>query len=108
MIKYRSFQVLPYEALEKHEMMCDYKPVKCPACLLEMPQKNLPEHQFHCTSVLKTCENCQIAYKQNDPLSHHSEIVCLREQFQQYRFAAQFEIHELKAELREVQSNHFE
>lgn len=102
------FQVVPYEALEKHEMMCGYKPIKCSGCLSEMPQKNLLEHQSQCTSVLKTCEACHMAYKQNDSRSNHSEIVCLREQFQQYRFAVECEIQDLKQELRQVQSNYFE
>jgi endoglucanase Acf2 len=87
-------------------MMCGYKLVKCPACLSEMPQKNLPEHQLQCTSVLMKSENCQITYKPTAP-SLHSEINYLREQFEHYRFAAQSEIQELRQELRRVQSNYF-
>ena len=86
--------------------MCEYKLVKCPACLSEIPQKNLLEHQLQCTSVLMTSENCQITYKPNDPLSFHSEMNYLREQFQQYRFVAQSEIQELRQELRKIQSNY--
>ena len=87
--------------------MCEYKPIKCSACQLETPQKNWSEHQGQCQLTVKTCENCHIAYKPNDIHSQHSEIVCLREQFQQYRFAAQNEIGELRAELRQSQRNSY-
>jgi hypothetical protein len=86
--------------------MCEYKLVKCPACQSEIPQKNLAEHQLQCASVLMTSENCQVTYKPNAPPSFYSEMNDLREQFQQYRFAAQSEIQQLRQELRIVQSNY--
>lgn len=98
---------MSYEALEKHEMTCGYKLVKCPDCLSEMSQKNLPEHQLQCTSVLMTSGNCQITYEPNAPPAIHSEMDYLREQFQHHCFVAQSEIQELRQELRKVQSNYF-
>jgi hypothetical protein len=66
-----------------------------------MPQKNLSEHQLQCTSVLMTSDNCQMTYIPSAPPLPHSEMNCLREQFEHYRFVAQSEIQEL----RKVQGN---
>ena len=104
MIKIYSFQIIPYEALEKHEMVCEYKLVKCPTCLLEMPQKTLSEHQEQCTSVLMASENCYTTYKSNAPPSFNAEINNLREQFERYRSAVQSEIQQLRQELKKNQS----
>lgn len=96
---------IPYDALEKHELTCEYKPVQCSACQMIMSQKDWIEHQGHCQLAVKTCDNCQIVYKPNDVQLKHSDIVCLREQFQQYRFAAQNEIADLRTELQQSQRN---
>ena len=88
-------------------MICGYKPVKCPTCLSEMPQKNLPEHQLQCTSVLTSSDNYHTTYKPTAPISSHAEIDNLREQLEQYRSAAQSEIQQLRQELRNAQSIYF-
>jgi hypothetical protein len=84
--------------------MCGYQLVKCTGCLLEMLKKNLLEHQSQCSSVLITCEDCKIVYKQNNVLTHHSDRICLTEQFRQFRHESQNEIQQLKEQLRQAQS----
>lgn len=89
-------------------MMCEYKLVKCPTCLSEMSQKNLSEHQQRCTPVLMSSGiyPTTTAYNPSAPPSFHVEIDNLREQFQQYRSAAQSEIQQLRQELRNIQRNY--
>ena len=86
-------------------MMCEFKLVKCPNCQSEMPQKNLGEHQQRCGSVLMTSGNCQVTCSPSAPPLFHSEIDDLRGVFEQYRAAAQFEIQQLREELRKMPSN---
>ncbi|CAF0981752.1 unnamed protein product [Adineta steineri] len=96
-------EVISYEALEKHEMICGYQLVKCTGCLLEMLQKDLTEHQSKCASVLMTCEDCKIVCRQNDVLTHHSDRICLREQLRQFQHKSQYEIRQLREQLRQAQ-----
>ncbi|CAF0981121.1 unnamed protein product [Adineta steineri] len=96
-------EVILYEALEKHEMICGYQLVKCTGCLLEMLQKDLTEHQSKCASVLMTCEDCKIVCRQNDVLTHHSDRICLREQLRQFQHESQYETQQLREQLRQAQ-----
>ncbi|CAF4025962.1 unnamed protein product [Adineta steineri] len=98
-------EIVPYEALEKHEMMCGYKLVKCSTCQSEIPEKNLSEHQLQCSSVRTTSENFQITYEPNAPVLLDSDVNCSTEQFQQYRFEVQSEIRKLRQEIREAQND---
>ena len=69
-----------------------------------MLQKNLAEHQSQCVSVVITCEDCKIAYKQADGLKNHSDRVCLSEQLRQVRHESHREIQQLREQLQQAQS----
>ncbi|CAF5015778.1 unnamed protein product [Rotaria sp. Silwood1] len=97
-------EVVPYEALEKHEMTCGYQIVKCTACLKEILQKDLTEHQSQCQLNVTTFADFNIINKQNDVLQYQSEIISLREQLRQLQQESQYEIQQLKEQIRQAQS----
>ncbi|CAF1147110.1 unnamed protein product [Adineta steineri] len=98
-------EVIPYEALEKHEMVCEYQHVKCTGCQLEMLQKNVTEHQSQCSAIVARCDDCKMVYKHVDTLTQHSDLICLRKQFRDFRQESQHEIQQLKEQLQEAQNN---
>jgi hypothetical protein len=85
-------------------MICGYQKVKCSHCLLEMLQKDLNAHQSQCLSILTTYKDCKTVYKQNDVLTHHSDVLCLKEQLLRCRQESQHEIQQLREVLRRIQS----
>ncbi|CAF3710495.1 unnamed protein product [Rotaria sordida] len=96
-------EVIPYEALEKHETMCGYQLIKCTGCLSEILKKDFSEHQLQCPLTVTTCADCKIVYKQNDVFKHHSDAICLREQLRHLRQESQYEIQQLKEQIRQEQ-----
>ncbi|CAF1247441.1 unnamed protein product [Rotaria sordida] len=98
-------EVIPYEALEKHETMCGYQLIKCTGCLSEILKKDFSEHQLQCPLTVTTCADCKIVYKQNDVFKHHSDAICLREQLRHLRQESQYEIQQLKEQIRQEQND---
>ena len=71
--------LIPYEALEKHELQeCQYRLTQCPGCLQEMFKKDFDIHeQEGCQSVELTCLKCAMIYNQRQG---HTELECLKKQ----------------------------
>lgn len=78
-------EVVSYEALEKHERQCDYRPEKCSSCESPMLRKEWLDHEMHCPSVRLTCTDCQIVYQRGDASTQHTELICVNEQLRQAR-----------------------
>jgi hypothetical protein len=85
-------------------MTCGYQLVKCTGCQLEILKKNLTEHQSQCQQITTICAPREIVYEQNDTEERHSDIIFLREQLQQLRQDSQYEIQQLKEQIRQAQS----
>ena len=98
------FQVVPYEALEKHEMMCSYQRVRCNGCQVEMLQKDVMEHQSWCSAVVAKCDECKMIYKRAEIATQHSDLMCLKKQLRNLQQKSQHEIQQLKEQLHQVQS----
>ncbi|CAF0814931.1 unnamed protein product [Adineta ricciae] len=98
-------EVVPYEALEKHEMMCGYQRVICNGCQLEMLQKNVIEHQSSCSAIVAKCDECKMIYKRAEVLTRHSDLMCLKKQLRDLQQESQYEIQQLKEQLRQVQND---
>ncbi|CAF2812031.1 unnamed protein product [Rotaria sp. Silwood2] len=94
-------EIIPYEALEKHEMMCGYQLVKCTACEMEILQRNLSEHQSQCSLIPQTTADCKILYQRDDTFERRSDINSIREELRQ---ECRYEIQQLKQEVRQAQS----
>jgi hypothetical protein len=69
-----------YEALDKHEIECDYQPNKCPGCQSQILKKDFDHHIRNCASIELTCADCKLVYKRGDAGTKHTEIICLREE----------------------------
>ena len=71
--------MIPYEALEKHELQeCQYRLTQCAGCLEEMLQKDLDAHQDEQgESSQSTCLKCDTIYKR---CQGHAESQCLEKQ----------------------------
>ncbi|CAF4400203.1 unnamed protein product [Rotaria sp. Silwood2] len=95
-------EVIPYEALEKHEIMCGYQLLKCAGCLAEILKKDFTEHQSQCPLTVTTCDDCKMIYKQNDVLQTHSDVICLKEQLRQHQQQSQYEIQQLKQQIQQT------
>ena len=74
---------MSYDALDKHEIECDYQLKQCPGCELQMLKKEFNTHESSCELIPLTCEDCKFTYKKNEVATKHTEIICLRKQFQQ-------------------------
>lgn len=85
-------------------MACDYRLITCTGCQLEVLQKNFAEHQAQCPMTVKTCADCQMVYQQNNSSQIHSDVICLKEQFRQLQLESQYEIEQLKQQIRQAQS----
>ncbi|CAF3843990.1 unnamed protein product [Rotaria sp. Silwood1] len=95
-------EIIPYEALEKHEMMCGYQRVKCTACELEILQKNLSEHQLECPMIATTTVDRKIVHRRNDIVERRSDIDSIREELRQ---ECRYEIQQFKQEIRQAQND---
>ncbi|CAF3161654.1 unnamed protein product [Rotaria socialis] len=73
-------QVIPYEALDKHESECDYQPQQCSGCRSEVLKKDFDNHTSGCAAIELTCQDCKLVYKRVDAATTHTENICLREQ----------------------------
>ncbi|CAF3531378.1 unnamed protein product [Rotaria socialis] len=73
-------QVIPYEALDKHESECDYQPQQCSGCRSEVLKKDFDNHTSGCVAIELTCQDCKLVYKRVDAATTHTENICLREQ----------------------------
>ncbi|CAF4264699.1 unnamed protein product [Rotaria sp. Silwood2] len=76
-------EVVPYEALDKHETHCDHQPQQCSGCQLQMLKSDLSEHEIHCSLIELTCADCKIVYKRCDATILHTDVICLKEQLRQ-------------------------
>ncbi|CAF4253853.1 unnamed protein product, partial [Adineta steineri] len=70
-------EILPYEALDKHEISCGYQFTKCPGCQLEVLKRDFPNHKESCELFPMTCEDCKFIYKRNEATTKHTEAICL-------------------------------
>ncbi|CAF3836751.1 unnamed protein product [Rotaria sp. Silwood1] len=89
---YRTYgcqEVIPYEALEKHEITCGNQLVKCIRCQLDVPRKNLAQHQPVCqqTTAMSLDRNMVHVTCQNDSKKSNSEIAALKAEVQLLRQA---------------------
>ncbi|CAF1397411.1 unnamed protein product [Adineta steineri] len=94
-------EILPYEAVGKHETQCGYQPQQCPACRSSFPRNKIETHISHCELIEFTCADCKIVYKRRDASQRHTDIICIKEQFRQYRHQSQTEIKQLKEQFQQ-------
>ncbi|CAF0772257.1 unnamed protein product [Adineta ricciae] len=92
-----------YDALEKHELTCNYRPVKCTNCSEEMLQKDLTEHRSRCTAAVTTSGNCTMVSESNDGPTQYADEIYLREQFEQFKRESQLEIQRLREQIQQTQ-----
>jgi hypothetical protein len=78
-------EILAYEALDKHQIECDYQLKKCPGCESEMLQKDLSNHMETCEFFEWICNDCKVMYKRSEATTKHTKIICLRERLRQLR-----------------------
>ena len=78
-------EVVSYEALEKHERQCDYRPEQCSGCESLMLRTKWLEHEMQCPSIRLTCTDCQIVYQRGDASTQHTELICVNEKLRQAR-----------------------
>jgi len=71
---------LSYEALDKHEIECDYQPKQCSGCELKMLKKDFPAHKSTCELIKLTCKDCKLMYKRSEANTKHTENICLKKQ----------------------------
>ncbi len=71
--------LIPYEALEKHELSeCLFRLTQCPDCSKEMLYKDLENHQNQdCLPKQLTCLKCNTIYNQSEG---HEDMECLKKQ----------------------------
>ncbi|CAF1535265.1 unnamed protein product, partial [Rotaria sp. Silwood1] len=81
--------VVPYEALEKHEITCGNQLVKCIRCQLGVLRKNLAQHQPVCqqTTAMSLDSNMVHVTCENDFKERNSEIAALKAEVQLLRQA---------------------
>ncbi|CAF1477592.1 unnamed protein product [Adineta steineri] len=94
-------EILPYEAVEKHETQCGYQPQQCPGCLLSFSKNEIETHISGCELIESTCDDCKIVYKRCDASQTHTDIICVKEQFRQYRCQSQEEMRQLQKQFRQ-------
>ncbi|CAF1319217.1 unnamed protein product [Rotaria sordida] len=70
-------EIIPYEALEKHEQACGYEMKKCSGCLKSILKQDAEQHELQCDYVEILCMYCQAMYRRRDT---HNTIECLRNQ----------------------------
>lgn len=70
-------EILPYEALEKHEQTCGYEIKMCQGCLEPLLKQDVDRHELHCDHIEILCNNCQVTYRRRDG---HDAMQCLRNQ----------------------------
>lgn len=70
-------ETLSYEALEQHELNCDYQISQCDGCLQSVLKKYIIQHQIESFCKILQCEQCKMKYRQQDK---HDEAQCLENQ----------------------------
>ncbi|CAF1454165.1 unnamed protein product [Rotaria sp. Silwood1] len=93
-------EILPCEALEKHETECGFQPQTCPGCHSSFAKKSIEKHKSQCPLIEITCADCKIVYNQGDATRSHTDMKCLKEQFQQFRHQRQEENKQSKEEIK--------
>ncbi|CAF0732411.1 unnamed protein product [Adineta steineri] len=102
-------EILPYEALDKHEISCGYQFTKCPGCQLEMLKKDFLHHKESCELFPMTCKDCKFIYKRNEATTKHTENICLRKQLERLKLEyneSRDAIQKLNLELGEIRRLH--
>ncbi|CAF2430701.1 unnamed protein product [Rotaria sp. Silwood2] len=89
-------EILPYEAVEKHEVECGFQAQRCAGCHSSFAKKEIEQHKSQCPLIEITCEDCKIVYKKGDASQSHTDMICLKEQFGQFRHQTQEENIQLK------------
>ncbi|CAF1112049.1 unnamed protein product, partial [Adineta steineri] len=77
-------EIIGYEALEKHEIGCDYKFEQCSGCHSTVLGKELGKHEDNCGLIKLICSECNIKYSGSDA-SSHIENKSLCEELRQIR-----------------------
>ncbi|CAF3637710.1 unnamed protein product [Rotaria sp. Silwood1] len=95
-------EILPCEALEKHETECGFQPQTCPGCHSSFAKKSIEKHKSQCPLIEITCADCKIVYNQGDATRSHTDMKCLKEQFQQFRHQRQEENKQSKEEIKRL------
>ncbi|CAF1062388.1 unnamed protein product [Adineta steineri] len=95
-------EILPYEAVEKHETQCEYRLHQCPGCRSSFSKNEIETHISHCELNDFTCADCKIVCKRRDVSQSHTEMICVREQFRQYRCQSEETIKQLREELKKL------
>ncbi|CAF1499909.1 unnamed protein product, partial [Didymodactylos carnosus] len=90
--------VLPYEALEKHELECGYQSKYCQGCQGHVLEKDYAQHQDKCAEISLKCSKCDTTYKRKH-LKQHTKVQCLQQQLEQQRCQHEQEIKQLRCEL---------
>ncbi len=84
-----------YEALDKHEIECDYQLHQCPGCRLEILKKDFDAHKSSCALIELTCQDCQLVYRRGGAFMEHTESICLKKQLRQVREESKKNKHEM-------------
>ncbi|CAF5102476.1 unnamed protein product, partial [Rotaria sp. Silwood1] len=95
-------EILPYEAVEKHEAGCGFQPQRCPGCHSSFAKKEIETHKSQCGLIELICEDCKIVYKQRDATQSHTDMICLKEQFRRFQHRTQEENKQLKEENKQL------
>jgi UDP-N-acetylenolpyruvoylglucosamine reductase len=91
---------MSYDALDKHEIECDYQLKQCPGCELQMLKKEFNTHESSCELIPLTCEDCKFTYKKNEVATKHTENMCLKKQLK----GLKHEYKEIKTEIQKLNS----
>ncbi|CAF0901897.1 unnamed protein product [Adineta steineri] len=95
-------EILPYDAIEKHKAQCGYQFQECPGCLLSLLKKDIEQHTSCCELFELTCDDCKIVYRRCDASQSHTDIICITEQFRQYRCQSEEKIKQLTEDLKKL------
>ncbi|CAF1509584.1 unnamed protein product [Adineta steineri] len=90
-------EIIPYEALEKHEQTCLYEMRKCQGCLKSILKQNVDQHELQCEYLEILCINCQATYRRRDT---HNAIECLRNQMKNQNNLFELKITSLENDLK--------
>ncbi|CAF1296636.1 unnamed protein product [Didymodactylos carnosus] len=65
---------LNYEALEQHELDCQYQLKQCRGCNQVLLRKEIEEHENICDFIQIQCQLCGVTHQRQTP---HQQIDCL-------------------------------
>lgn len=68
--------IVPYDALHKHELTCEFTESQCEFCLVKMLQKEKTGHLEVCEAVLIECEICKEKVKRSE-FGKKDKLTCL-------------------------------